>query len=81
MITAIAAMVSMISIVLVTAFAVAITVRFWPISTLYTAQSAALGRKPERTAHALMRVVSVSPHSAAMGDFTHFFAPDPPRTT
>ena len=81
MITTIVAMVStVLAKVLVTAFAVAITVRFWLISTLHTAKSAAMGREPERTAHAVMRVVSVSPHSAAMGDFTPLSVSDPPRT-
>ena len=80
MITTIIATVSMVSTVLATAFATAITVRLRPIPTLYTTQSAAMGREPGRTAHAVRRVVSVSPHSAAMGNFTHFFVSDPPRT-
>ena len=66
--------------VLMAAFAVAITVRLRQLPTLYTAKSAALGRESERTAHAVRRVVSVSPHSAAMGDFTPLSVPDPPRT-
>ena len=80
MITTIIATVSMVSTVLATAFATAITVRLRQLPTLYTAKSAALGRESERTAHAVRRVVSVSPHSAAMGDFTPLSVPDPPRT-
>ena len=84
MVATIAAVVSMVSTVLaavlMAAVAGAITVRLRTIPALYTAQSAAMGREPGRTAHAVRRVVSVSPHSAAVGDFTPLSVPDPPRT-
>ena len=66
--------------VLMTAFAVAITVRLYPILTLSTLRSAVMGREPEHTENAVVRVVSVSPRSAAVGNFTHFFVSVPPRT-
>ena len=84
MVATIAAVVSMVSTVLaavlMAAVAVAITVRLRTIPALYTAQSAAMGREPEHTENAVVRVVSVSPRSAAVGNFTHFFVSVPPRT-